>query len=106
MFIFKGLRLGGGPISLSPINEATTRGIPIVISYGMTETIGQIVANPTLRSGGMYIPTKSVGVISRDNDMERRDGKRQASPASESVRIWLQGRQVGPEEKRRRYIQG
>ncbi len=93
-FNFKGLLLGGGPISLSLINEATTRGIPIVISYGMTETFGQIVANPTLRSGGMYIPKRSVGVIFRDNDMEIRDENGQAIPALESGRIWLKGPQV------------
>ena len=93
-FNFKGLLLGGGPISLSLINEATTRGIPIVISYGMTETFGQIVANPTLRSGGMYIPKKSVGVIFRDNEMEIRDENGQTISALESGRIWLKGPQV------------
>lgn len=93
-FNFKGLLLGGGPISLALINEATTRGIPIVISYGMTETFGQIVANPTLRSGGMYIPKKSVGVIFRDNEMEIRGENGQPVSTLESGRIWLKGPQV------------
>lgn len=93
-FNFKALLLGGGPISTELINKSLTRGIPIVTSYGMTETCAQIAANPMLRSGGMYIPKKSVGNVFRPNEIEIRDDNGNALPYLESGHIWLKGPQV------------
>jgi len=93
-FNFKALLLGGGPISSELISNSLTRGIPIVTSYGMTETCAQIAANPMLRSGGMYIPKKSVGRVFEPNEIEIRDDNGNALPYLESGHIWLRGPQV------------
>lgn len=93
-FNFKALLLGGGPISPELVNHSLTRGVPIVTSYGMTETFAQIAANPMLRSGGMYIPRKSVGKVFEPNEIEIRDDKGNPLPWLESGQIWLRGPQI------------
>ncbi|MCC5943155.1 MAG: AMP-binding protein [Balneolaceae bacterium] len=93
-FNFKGLLIGGGPISQNLINRALTRGIPIVTSYGMTETCAQIAANPMLRSGGMYIPKQSVGMVFHPNEVEIRDENENKLPLNEQGQIWLRGPQI------------
>jgi len=93
-FNFKGLLLGGGPISMELINRSLTRGIPIVISYGMTETCAQIAANSMLRPSGMYTPKQSVGRIFEPNQIEIRSENSQPLPYNESGYIWLKGPQV------------
>lgn len=92
-FGFKGLLIGGGPISIDLIERALTRGIPLVTSYGMTETCAQIAANPMLRSG-MYIPKTSVGSVFRPNEVEIRSENGQKMIDNESGFIWLRGPQV------------
>lgn len=86
--------LGGGPSNETLLRKAVERGIPMISSYGMTETCAQIVANPMLVPSGTYIPIKSVGKIFSANTLEIRDvhGKRQ--PMNESGLIWLKGPQV------------
>lgn len=93
-FNFKALLLGGGPISPELVSRSLTRGIPIVTSYGMTETFAQIAANPMLRSGGMYIPKRSVGRVFEPNEIEIRDDNGNSLPWHESGQIWLRGPQV------------
>lgn len=93
-FNFKAILLGGGPISMDLINKSLTRGLPIVCSYGMTETCAQIAANPMLRSGGMYIPKKSVGPVFEPNQIEIRNDKQESLLYNESGHIWLKGAQV------------
>lgn len=93
-FNFKALLLGGGPISQELISRSLTRGIPIVTSYGMTETCAQIAANPMLRSGGMYIPKKSVGRVFEPNEIEIRDDNGNSVSWLESGHIWLRGPQI------------
>lgn len=93
-FNFKAILLGGGPISMELINKSLTRGLPIVCSYGMTETCAQIAANPMLRSGGMYIPKKSVGPVFEPNKIEIRNDNKEALLYNESGHIWLKGPQI------------
>jgi O-succinylbenzoic acid--CoA ligase len=93
-FGFKALLIGGGPISTSLINNSLTRGLPIVTSYGMTETCAQIAANPMLKPGGDYIPKKSVGSIFEPNEIEIRDEQGRPLPYNEPGQIWLKGPQV------------
>ncbi len=38
--------LGGGPVPLPVLEEAAARGLPVVQSYGLTETASQVVALP------------------------------------------------------------
>jgi o-succinylbenzoate---CoA ligase len=105
---FKGLLIGGGPISMDLINRSLTRGLPIVTSYGMTETCAQIAANPMLRPSGMYIPKKSVGFIFKPNEIQIRDKNGQTLPWNEPGQIWLKGPQVfdgylEPEQNKNRF---
>lgn len=92
---FKAILLGGGPISLELINQSIERGVPIVSSYGMTETCAQIAANPMLKPSGVYHPKKSVGRLFSPNKVEIRDPDTEASlPKKEVGLIWLKGPQV------------
>src|SRR5699024_12075374 len=43
---FQAILLGGGPVSNQLIETSLERNIPIITSYGMTETCAQIAANP------------------------------------------------------------
>lgn len=92
---FKAMLLGGGRIPDSLIDRAITRGVPIVTSYGMTETCAQIAANPMLKPSGMYIPKKSVGPLFAPNRAQIRDvetGK--ILRQNEMGALWIKGPQV------------
>lgn len=92
---FKALLLGGGPITQELVDRSLERGIPIVSSYGMTETCAQIAANPMLQPRGIYTPKKSVGTIFKPNEVQIRDTDSGAvMPANEHGEIWLRGPQV------------
>lgn len=91
---FKAVLLGGGPIPLQLINQAETRGIPIVLSYGMTETCAQIAANPLLKPSGVYVPKKSVGNLFSPNQIQIRDEDGTLLHKNEPGQIWLKGPQV------------
>lgn len=93
-FNFKAILLGGGPISMELINQSLTRGLPIVCSYGMTETCSQIAANPMLQPSGIYIPKKSVGSVFEPNKIEIRNDNQRPLPYNESGHIWLKGPQI------------
>ena len=91
---FKAILLGGGPITPELIEWAATRGIPIVTSYGLTETFAQIAANPILLPRGMYFPKNSVGTIFQPNSIQIRDDEGKKQHIRESGQIWLKGPQV------------
>lgn len=93
-FGFKAILLGGGPMTIKFIDRALTRGLPIVTSYGMTETCAQIAANPMLQPSGEYIPKTSVGRLFHPNKVEIRDEKGEKVITNESGHIWLKGPQV------------
>lgn len=91
----KAILLGGGPLSLDLINRSIERGVPIVSSYGMTETCAQIAANPLLQPSGVYQPKKSVGRLFKPNEIQIRDPETGAVlQKNESGNIWLKGPQV------------
>src|SRR5690625_4708086 len=91
---FQAILLGGAALSQQMIQEAEVRGIPVVASYGMTETCGQIAANAFLKPSGIYHPKKSVGRIIPPNgpDVRHEDGS--PLPANESAMLWLRGPQM------------
>ena len=92
---FKALLLGGGPITQELIERSLERGIPIVSSYGMTETCAQIAANPMLQAKGFYTPKKSVGTVFKPNEStDQRSRIRRSGAPNESGEIWLKGPQV------------
>ncbi len=91
---FKAILLGGGPTTSSLLKKAVQKGIPVVSSYGMTETCAQIAANPFLKPSGRYIPMKSVGNIFQPNNIEIRDDSGKPVGTNTSGTIWLKGPQV------------
>lgn len=91
---FKSILLGGGPISKELLKNSAERGIPIVSSYGMTETCAQIIANPLLAPSGMYTPLQSVGKPFPPNEMQIRDDDGRVLGKNQSGALWLRGPQV------------
>ncbi len=91
---FKSILLGGGPVSRTLLKKAMVRGIPIVSSYGMTETCAQIMANPLLAPSGTYTPIKSVGKPFPPNRIQIRDDNGKALGKNQSGALWLKGPQV------------
>lgn len=91
---FKTILLGGGPISQALLKKATIRGVPVVSSYGMTETCAQIAANPIIKPSGSYIPVKSVGPVFSPNKAEIRSDNGDTLSANNSGTIWLKGPQL------------
>jgi o-succinylbenzoate---CoA ligase len=90
----KAILLGGGPSTTSLLQKSAEKGIPVVTSYGMTETFAQIAANPLLKPSGIYHPKKSVGRIFAPNKAEIRNTNGQRLPPNEPGIIWLKGPQV------------
>ncbi|MDX1636487.1 MAG: AMP-binding protein [Balneolaceae bacterium] len=91
---FRAILLGGGPILKTLVEKAVNKGIPVVASYGMTETCAQIAANPYLKPSGTYIPKKSVGRIFPPNEIQIRDDGGTPLGRNNSGVIWLKGPQV------------
>ncbi len=91
---FKAILLGGGPIDTDLIKECRNRGVPLVPSYGMTETCAQIAANPILEPSGTYGPIKSVGTVFAPNKIQIRDDDNTPLGANNSGQIWVKGPQV------------
>ena len=91
---FQAILLGGGPMDSNLLKEATEWGIPVVASYGMTETCAQIAANPLLKPSGTYRPSKSVGNIFEPNRIQIRDDQNKDIGVNNSGVIWLKGPQV------------
>lgn len=91
---FQAILLGGGPIDQDMLKEAHQRGIPLVSSYGMTETCAQIAANPLTKPSGLYVPIKSVGTLFSPNEIQIRDEDNNKVGPNTSGTIWLRGPQV------------
>ena len=91
---FQAMLLGGGPIDVTILSEALERGIPIISSYGMTETCAQIATNLLFKPASIHVPLSSVGTLFSSNSVEIRDEKGRRQPMNESGSIWLKGPQV------------
>lgn len=91
---FKAILLGGGPIDPALVKKSNSKGVPLVPSYGMTETCAQIAANPILKPSGTYGPMNSVGEIFAPNKIEIRDENNKRLGVNNSGLIWLKGPQI------------
>ena len=91
---FKSILLGGGPVTENLLRKSAERGIPIISSYGMTETCAQIIATPLLAPSGMYTPLKSVGKPFPPNEIQIRDENGRVLGKNQSGALWLKGPQV------------
>ncbi len=88
---FKAILLGGGPVQTTLLNSASARKIPIIISYGMTETCAQIAAR---RVAHISTEEVSVGAVFEPNEIQIRDENGSVLSENESGNIWLKGPQV------------
>nr|WP_205719982.1 AMP-binding protein [Fodinibius halophilus] len=91
---FKAILLGGGPIDPALVKRCNDSGVPLVPSYGMTETCAQIAANPILKPSGTYGPMSSVGQVFTPNQIQIRDKDGNPVGFNNSGSIWLKGPQV------------
>lgn len=92
--LFKAVLIGGGPVDVKMLRKAVERGIPIISSYGMTETCAQIAAHSLFKSSGTYTPLSSAGTLFSGNLVEIRDEKGRRQPVNECGLIWLKGSQL------------
>jgi O-succinylbenzoic acid--CoA ligase len=64
----KAILLGGGPIPVSLVDEAVSRGLPIHTSFGLTEMASQVTATPPgaspeeLRTSGRLLPHREISI--------------------------------------------
>jgi len=64
----KAVLLGGGPVPVSLVEEAASRGVPIHTSYGLTEMASQVTTTPpdapmeALRTSGRVLPHREVRI--------------------------------------------
>lgn len=91
---FKAMLLGGGPIAPELLEATINRNIPVITSYGMTETCALIAANSTFTQTKNEGDLNSVGHIFEPNEIEIRDEINDPAPAGTSGTIWLKGPQV------------
>jgi O-succinylbenzoic acid--CoA ligase len=85
---FKAVLLGGGPISEELIGESRGRGIPVIPSFGMTETSAQCIAMPLSDCGNG--PAYSCGKPLQGIDVQLRPD----SDSDGSFVLWLRGDQI------------
>jgi|AntDeeMinimDraft_5_1070356.scaffolds.fasta_scaffold04652_4 O-succinylbenzoic acid--CoA ligase len=88
---FEAILLGGGPISDNLIETSLKRRIPIIPSYGMTETCAQIAANALTKNSRHK---DSVGSVFEPNHIQIRDDENSRLPKGESGTVWVKGPQV------------
>lgn len=86
---FKAILLGGGPVSPEILKEAHARNIPVLTSYGMTETCGMIAVEK-------YEPKNdiSAGKLLGDNEIQIVTEENKPAPSGETGNILLKGPQV------------
>ncbi|MCH8567195.1 MAG: AMP-binding protein [Balneolales bacterium] len=93
---FKAILLGGGPSSSALIQNSRNRGIPVIKSYGMTETCAMIAAVPY--SERFSSPPESSGKILPDHHVEVRPlnaAQTADAPSADTTGIlWVKGPQV------------
>lgn len=88
---FKGLLLGGGPVTLQTLERCQELAIPVIQSYGMTETCSQVVA---LRFDEASQKIGSAGKPLKGMDLKIVDAHHQSVPANQVGEIWLKGKNV------------
>ena len=91
---FKAILLGGGPIDAELLETCINQNIPVIPSYGMTETCAQIAANPLYELPENRNRLKSVGTLFSPNAIKILDKNHQPVDQGASGTIWLKGPQV------------
>ncbi len=91
---FRAILLGGGPIDSSLIEWAVQRNIPVINSYGMTETCAQITSNLIDPDNAESQPLDSVGKIFAPNRLQIRSENGHELGSEKTGLIWLKGEQI------------
>jgi O-succinylbenzoic acid--CoA ligase len=86
--------LGGGPVSKNLIAMCSQKSIPVITSFGMTETCAQIAANLLFKDSDSQKKHQSAGRIFKPNRAEVRNQRNQPVPTGISGSIWMKGPQV------------
>lgn len=96
--------IGGGPASSALLRDGRESGWPLAMSYGMTETCGQIA----VQHNNGTSPPDSVGLPFPDHEISIRDEEGNPLDHGISGLLWIRGPQVFPgyeveseEDKRR-----
>lgn len=84
--------VGGGPADPGLIIKARTLSWPVTMSYGMTETCGQIAVQKQDGSS----PPGSSGIPFPDHEVTVRDEGEREARSGETGLLWLKGPQVFP----------
>jgi O-succinylbenzoic acid--CoA ligase len=91
---FQSILMGGAPTSPDLIEEAVERGIPLTVSYGMTETCAQIAAHSFIDEFDLSDPLDTVGHLFSSNKISIRIDLTDHASQDGNGRIWLRGPQV------------
>jgi O-succinylbenzoic acid--CoA ligase len=83
--------LGGGPVDPALVERALERGLPVLGTYGMTETASQVATVPPASAGGK---PGSAGPPLPGVEIEIRDGGGRSLPPGESGEIHVRGPMV------------
>lgn len=87
----RGVLLGGAPARFSLVREALELGIPVLRTYGMTETTSQIATvlpeapEGSLRGSGMPLPCVEIQVVREDGSPADRDEEGEIRVRGETV---------------------
>ncbi len=87
----RGVLLGGGPARYPLVQEALERGLPVLRTYGMTETTSQVSTvlpeNPaaSLRGSGVPLPAVEVQVVREDGRVAGREEEGEIRIRGETV---------------------
>lgn len=91
---FKTILLGGAPSTKNLLKTAKDRKVPYTLSYGMTETCAQIVANTSDFFDLNNTAQNKVGVIFSPNQIQIRADDGNTLQQNKLGSIWLRGPQV------------
>jgi O-succinylbenzoic acid--CoA ligase len=86
--------LGGGRVPPALLKECLQKEIPVISSFGMTETCAQIAANPLFSQPENADILQSAGFIFAPNKVEIRNKSKEQVKRGSSGAIWLKGPQV------------
>lgn len=88
---FRTMLLGGGPVSLATLNQCKKLNVPIIQSYGMTETCSQVIA---LSSADSMEKIGSAGKPLLGIELKIVNNEQQMLPSNEVGEILLRGKNI------------
>lgn len=89
---FKAVLLGGGPSPNALIEEARSRAVPVMKSYGMTETCAHVISVPA--DALLSAPFGCSGKPNAGHEIQIRDESGAVLPAGETGLLWVRGPQL------------